>query len=551
MKICLASCNCRYTHSCLALFYVRQEITRHLPAAEVRLHQFTINDPYYETLLALGSEAAHAWLFSVYVWNSDLTRRLAADLQRARPGARIVFGGPQAAVAARGLEGVSVVRGEVEGLGPDFYHDLADGALRPEYTARIPARFDSPYSQEDFGGQLKNRNIYYESTRGCPFACAYCLSAGSRGVRSKDLDTVRRELSLILAARPRSLRFVDRTFNADPLRTLELWRFLAAHGEGTCFHFEIAPDRFTPEMFAFLRTVPAGRFQFEVGIQSTNPVVLTAINRRMDVGTALANVARLAAMDTIHIHADLILGLPDEDEESFARSVNDVFAAGPHYIQMGLLKVLPDTPLAAQARKWGLTACARPPYEILATNQLDHQTLARLYQLGECVEAFYNKRWFRAFFAHIRATGNGFAFFSRLRRHCLEGEFFTRAPTQPLLHSILEAMTHELTDGALLRELLVFDWLRCGHRHLPGGDTAPLRRLRDELWQTMPAACEHYGHKGRNRFFKRTVFHRFSASALTCLGFGRGDRDGVVAFLPEPAPGIIPGGRTLLLEGTG
>jgi len=429
-----------------------------------------------------------------------------------------------------------VVRGEAEGLGPEFYADLRRRSLRPEYRARPASRFASPYTGEDFGGQLKNRNIYYESTRGCPFSCSYCLSSTSLGVRAKDVDTVRRELSPILASRPPSVRFVDRTFNADPERALAIWRFLAGTGGGTCFHFEIAPDRFTPEMFAFLEGVPPGRFQFEIGVQSTTPAALEAINRRMDVESALANIRRLSAMDSIHIHVDLILGLPAEDEGGFRRSFNDVFAAGPHHIQMGLLKILPDTPLAARQKEFGITACARPPHQVLATAWIDHASLARLYRFGECVEAFYNKRWFRAFFRRVRETMEGYAFFSRLLEHCRTSGFFGRAKTQPFLASILMELVDGMEDGALLRELLLFDWLRCGHRFLPGGDAAALRRCRDELWRVMPRRCDLYGPGERNRFFKKGVFYRFSGPVLEAAGLG--GEGGVVAFLPQRAPGV-------------
>lgn len=200
--------------------------------------------------------------------------------------------------------------------------------------------------------------------------------------------------------------------------------FLLEQGRETCFHFEIAPELFTDEMLDFLATVPPGRFQFEIGLQSTNPATLAAINRRNDMARIRANLERLLAGDNIHIHMDLILGLPHETVASFHRSLNEVFAMGPHYIQMGLLKVLPATPISGQVEEFGIVACQGPPYEVVANRWLDHDELADLYWLGECVESFFNNRFFRGFFAYIRRveTDPG-RFFGLLRDRCREEGF--------------------------------------------------------------------------------------------------------------------------------
>ena len=253
MKISLIAFNCRYSHSCLALFYVRNELEKFLPESSVSINQFTINDPYYEALLKIKDYQTEALFFSVYIWNAVYLCRLINDLHSCLPDLPIVLGGPQAPSLREKLSfGPTLVHGQIEGVSQNFYKDLANKNLQSDYFGSSITTFSYPYKQEDFQGQLKNRNIYYESSRGCPFFCSYCLSSISHGVLSKDIEQVKKELSAILKESPKNLRFVDRTFNANPERSLEIWDFLLENADDTCsFHFEIAPDLFTKEMFCF------------------------------------------------------------------------------------------------------------------------------------------------------------------------------------------------------------------------------------------------------------------------------------------------------------
>jgi len=398
----LIAFNGRFIHSCLALFYVRAELERNLPDCQPEIMQYTINDPYYPTLREIGSGEPAALFFSVYIWNSLYIQRLLNDLIKLLPNTPLILGGPQAKALALNLAPevechCTVVTGEIEGVDRSFYRDLEGNRLQREYDCSKVSSFKSPYRQEDFAGPLKNRNIYYESSRGCPFGCTYCLSAVEKGVRHLPLSQVYQEIRDILRHGPKVIRFVDRTFNDLPERALDIWRFLLDQPGETLFHFEMAPDRFTEEMFRVLDQVGPGRFQFELGIQSTNLQTLVAINRKCDPAKLEHNISRLAVLDTIHIHLDIILGLPHEGRASFARSFADVFRLGPHYIQMGLLKILPDTPISRSIEEYGLLVCEDPPYEILANHWLTKVELEDLYWLGECFEAFHNNRFFKSF----------------------------------------------------------------------------------------------------------------------------------------------------------
>ena len=539
MHIRLVGLNARYTHSCLALFCVRSELERCCPLADVEIFQGTVNDGYYETLLRVTEGRPEALFFSAAIWNSEQVRRLVGDCRRLLPQAALVVGGPQAGEIAASLSAgcCTIVRGEIEAVGQGFYDDLLQGRLQPLYAGSFlqlhQRSLAFPYRDEDFVRHLRHRHIYYESSRGCPFSCSYCLSAAERRVWHKDLDQVFAELNEILRHRPRVVRFVDRTFNDNPDRALAIWRFLVPRGGETLFHFEIAPDHFNEEMFDFLAQVPPGMFQFEIGIQSTSEVTLAAIDRRIDPQQACGLVRRLVAAANIHLHVDLILGLPQETGAAFLKSFADVFAMEAHYIQMGLLKLLPDTPIRREAEAYGYLFCTEPPYGVLANRWLTHGELAGLYWFCECVEKFHNNRFFVSLWLYLRHSDEDITgFFQGLLAVCREHDFFQLAATQELMCSLLSRSCAGRADEDLLRDLLRYDWLRCGHRLLPpclaleAGRESP-EATKDRLYQTMPAELDGvYGRGGKNHFFRRAVFLRLSLVAAGALGFA-GSGDGI------------------------
>jgi Protein of unknown function (DUF4080)/Radical SAM superfamily len=533
MHIKLVAINGRFTHSSLALFHLRNELEVYCPDVTTEILQFTLRDPGYELLLRLSKGSPDAIFFSAAIWNSDQVEGLIADLHSLLPSSLLVVGGPQAEVVASNLGPgfCTIVRGAIEAVEEQFYRDLLDDCLQPLYGRsffHIPEKsekFVSPYREEDFSSHLKNRNIYYESSRGCPFSCSYCLSSAENGMVHKDLVQVRCELDLIMAHAPKVLRFVDRTFNDLPTRALSLWQLVLEYDAETLFHFEIAPDRISEEMFTFLATVPPGRFQFEIGIQSTHEPTLAAINRRIDPESARKTVSRLAALDTIHLHADLILGLPWETEESFLQSFADIFGMGPHYIQMGLLKLLPDTAISRDAEKFSYRACQRPPYSVLANQWLDAERLQYLYWFSECVEKFCNNRYFPSLWTYLRRTGEDvIPFFQELLKVSHKQQLFQLAVTQEFLCRILVECLQGRADYDLLLQLLAYDWLRCGHRSLPSCLEPEWkekeRSLRDMLYQRLPGELPGlYVKSERSRFIKQSVFRAFSSDSLQCLGF--------------------------------
>lgn len=544
MHIKLVAINGRFTHSCLALFHLRNELEANCHMVSTEIVQKTIRDPAYEVLLDLSRGQPDAIFFSAAVWNSHFVQELIVDLHLLIPSCQLVVGGPQAEVIGCNLkDGVcTVVRGAIEAVEERFYHDLANQALVPRYGRSFfhltgkNERFLSPYKKEDFETHLKNRNVYYESSRGCPFSCSYCLSSAENGTVHKNLTQIREELDLILSYETRVLRFVDRTFNDQPERALAIWRLVLSYDCKTLFHFEVAPDRISDRMFDFLATVPPGRFQFEIGIQSTNEATLAAINRRIDPEVAHDTVSRLAALDNIHLHADLILGLPYETKESFLRSFNDIFAMAPHYIQMGVLKLLPDTELGNCAEEYGYRACSQPPYTVMASEWLDPECLQDLYWFSECVEKFCNNRYFPSLWRYIRNTETDASdFFMGLLEVARQERLFELAATQELLCRLLMKFIQSREDRDLMQELIIYDWLRCGRRKLPNclvRDGIKERSLKDALYLRLPSEIAGlYSQNGRNRFFKQCVFYKFSGATVRELGYCE-EKASCLVFLP-------------------
>lgn len=549
----LVSINCRFSHSCLAQFYLRNALQENLKGATVLLSQCTINDPYYKTLLEITSQNADVIFISVYIWNHTLVKRLIVDVTASMPAVSVVLGGPQAGSLGRLPGRCTVVQGEIEGISEKFYADLEQNTLQLRYQASAGKKFPSPYTKADYKGPLKNRQLYYESSRGCPFFCSYCLSSLSRGVRHKPLDLVYQEIDEIIASGPMIIKFVDRTFNDNPERALAIWQYLQHHKEVVKCHFEIAPDRFTEEMFTFLSTVDCDHFQFEIGIQSFHGKTLEAVNRQMDRVTTEKNIQRLAEYDTIHLHVDLILGLPYESRQTFRDSFCRVFACRPHYIQLGLLKVLPNTEMAARATEYGLVFCAEPPYEILATRWLDHDEIRDLYEFCECVESFYNNRFFRSLWQYLAdSTESPFDFFYKLLQVCREHDFFHRAATHPFMARILWTFCTNRPDHTITCDLLAYDWLRCGHRKLPDYMHAEHQKeIRNELRQTLPQNFPGvFDYTSRVEFLKQSSYLRLSAHASSVLKLSSADGC-TVAFLPRQTAGVMKHCQCLVVqEGT-
>lgn len=463
MKILLVAINAKYIHSNLAVLslaaYAGEKLGRDKAgwdkgrqgAVDVKIEtvSYTINQPQEQILADIYGRKPDLLLFSCYIWNRRQVGELVADAGKVMPEVDIWLGGPEVSFDAEGaLTELPAVKGVMVGEGEETFYRLAkeyagafggneefrgkpaDPALervggiifrKSDGTIVVsgpPGRVDLAQLPFPYGSmeEFENRIIYYESSRGCPFRCAYCLSAVDRALRYRDLEAVRTELGYFLGKGVPQVKFVDRTFNCDSVRAMEIWRFLRERDNGvTNFHFEIAGDILTEAELTLLRGLRPGQVQLEIGVQSTNEETLREINRPVDIARLRSNVASLRDAGNVHIHLDLIAGLPLEGYESFGRSFDDVFSMRPNQLQLGFLKVLKGTPMEERQERYGIRHTEAPPYEVLETRWISYGELVRLKRIEEMVEIYFNSGQFGgALDVLMERFDSPFAFFETL-----------------------------------------------------------------------------------------------------------------------------------------
>ena len=421
MSTLLLALNAKYIHSNIAVRYLQKYAAPFL-SQPPQILELTINNRMDFILDEIFRRSPDLLLFSTYIWNVDLVRRLAAEYRKLRPDALIGGGGPEVSYESEAFLRQNpafdlIVRGEGE---ETVRHLLAaresglDWTILPGLTVRSgqAVRTNPPRSALDLASlpfpyeadlsdtveQIK----YYESSRGCPFQCQYCLSSIEKGVRAAPLDKVFADLEIFLRAKARQVKFVDRTFNYDAQRALAIWRFLHDHDNGiTNFHFELEAELLTEEQLVFLAKMRPGLFQFEIGVQSANPDTLQAVNRKTDLSRLAEIVKRLRQPRNIHLHLDLIAGLPLENYESFGRSFDTVYRMEPDQLQLGFLKLLKGSGLRQDAGLYGIHYRNEPPYEVLCTDVLPFSDLLRLKDVEEQLERYGNSGRFSASVAYL------------------------------------------------------------------------------------------------------------------------------------------------------
>lgn len=478
-RIVLVAIGAKFIHSSLALKYLSRfednDKKHHLI-----LHDFTINQPVDFILAELFREQPDIICFSCYIWNIEMVKKLTPELKKILPQVLIALGGPEVSYNSEAYlkENPSVdiiMRGEGELTftelldywdSPTKPCDLADiaglsfrqGDTIMTTAARKPldlARLPFPY--EDDSLEEMDKIIYYESSRGCPYNCAYCLSSVEKGVRFVPLEKVYKHLQRFLDAKVRQVKFVDRTFNCNKAHTLAIWRYLAEHDNGvTNFHFELTADLLDEELLDFLRPLRKGLFQFEIGVQSTNPKTIQAIRRTVSFEKVAQVVRRVHEGGNIHQHLDLIAGLPYEDYASFRQSFNDVYALRPEQLQLGFLKVLSGTYLANMAQEWGIIRRDYAPYEVLSTRELPPQDVLKLKSIEEMVETYYNSGKFQHTLRQLVGYAtDAFAFYEGLAAYWQDKKLHYQSHSKIGLCDILYGYGQSLPGFDAIR----FQWL--------------------------------------------------------------------------------------------
>ncbi len=417
MHVVLFALNASYVHTNLAIRCLAEPLLA--AGHQVTMLEYHLKDRKDAVLHALYQANADVYGFSVYIWNRDQILSLAQDLKTLRPQCRIICGGPEVSFAEESFfTRYPFVDEVIRGEGEEVFPRLLNQPPQPHtfHTGTPYADFVHTgihYTQN----HLPNGGIvYYESSRGCPYRCAYCLSAvktlSGEKIRAKSAECTLAQLSEFEAFENiRVIKFVDRTFNFSPQRAVEIWDALRSDKYTKHYHFEICASLLNEAAFAILAKMPAGKIQFEIGVQSTNPKTLEAVDRHDQPQTVLANIRRLYEMGNIHIHTDLIAGLPYEDFARFGQSFDALFG-NCHQLQLGFLKLLPGSPLAAHAPEYAYRAQKDPPYEILENRFLSYEELTRLHAVDRIQDRFVNSgRFARAIRRWMDTEPSAFAAF--------------------------------------------------------------------------------------------------------------------------------------------
>lgn len=409
MKLLLTTLNAKYIHSCLALAYLRSVVADY-DDWETKIREFTINENSEYITAEIYREQPDVLAFSVYIWNVSATLEICREYKKVAPRCFIILGGPEVSYDAlnileendcidciiRGegeeslvevLQSIAETRSKVAIKGISYREGLSiiDNPARELITDLSTIPF--PYKELD---SYNNRILYYETSRGCPYNCSYCLSSTIKGVRFFPMEKVKNDLAGLIDAGVREVKFVDRTFNADVTRAREIMDFIIQRRGNTRFHCEIGADHLSPEFISYLGTIPQDIFKFEIGVQSTHPETLKAVRRKSNWQRLKSNIEKLQSAGNIHLHLDLIAGLPYESFADFAHSFNDVFSLRPDVIQLGFLKLLKGSEIRANAEEHGYIFQDKPPYQLLANHYIKYREIIHLKQMENLLDRYYN-----------------------------------------------------------------------------------------------------------------------------------------------------------------
>lgn len=516
MKILLTGINAKYIHSNPAIYSLRAYSVSRDPklAGNLELAEYTINQKFFDILEDIYRRKPDVIAFSCYIWNWNLVQEITEELGKILPDLPIWLGGPEVSFhPERTLGKMPWITGIMTGEGEQTFYELSrfyqekyrekerentgghipgkESAWEKESLSRIAGLVyrdgerlvptgereltdisTLPFFYEDLS-VFKNRILYYESSRGCPYRCSYCLSSIDKKVRLRDMGLVKKELQFFLDNKVPQVKFIDRTFNCNHEHAMNIWRYILEHDNGvTNFHFEIAADILNEEELELLGRMRPGLVQLEIGVQSTNPDTIREIRRVMDVKKLAEIVKRIRSGKNVHVHLDLIAGLPYEDFASFRRSFNDVYAMKPEQLQLGFLKVLKGSYMEEKVQDYGIACLSRPPYEVLYTNWLPFEDVQRLKKIEEMVEIYYNSNQFTHILPVLMKNFESpFDFFENLADFYEENGYFYNSPSRAYRYQVLLdfAVMADPKGKEFYTELLVYDmYLRENLKSRPG-----------------------------------------------------------------------------------
>lgn len=486
--------NSKYIHTPLAAWYLKANCESE--CNEISILDFTINDNIDVILAAAYKEKGDLYAFSCYIWNIDCVMSIAKSLKKILPGIKIVLGGPEVSYDSKDIMKEHnfidfIIKGEGEvalakliesKLEEIDYYKSVEGLIYKEGNEVLGDEsfnlikdlnlLETPYTNEILMN-MKNRIIYYESSRGCPFSCSYCISSTFDGVRYFSFDRVKEDLLKIMSYDIRQIKFVDRTFNCNKDRAKKIFKFIIENKKDINFHFEVAADLFDDEMIQILSQAPSGLIQFEIGIQTTNVKTLESIDRKTDINKVFKNIKKISSLGNIHLHLDLIAGLPYESYNSFVKSYNDVYNFLPNQLQLGFLKMLKGSKIRREREGFGYKFRDYAPYEILENNFLSYEELQELKGIEDILDKYYNKGKFNKTINYVIKNffSSPFDFYKRFYLFNLKNGFYNKKIAGRELYDILYKFLSEVLPSEILlyaNELLKFDFLSTDNtRNLP------------------------------------------------------------------------------------
>lgn len=505
MKILLVACNAKYIHSNLAVYDLQAYASDY--ADHIVLKEYTINQQKDDIMRDIYLEHPDVVCVSCYIWNLSFVKELMADLIKILPGADFWAGGPEVSYdAEKFLTENSEFKGVMVGEGEETFKELAgyyveknpqdlknmtgicyrDGdQIIHNGWRQIMDLSSIPFIYKDLS-EFKNRIIYYESSRGCPFSCSYCLSSIDKKLRFRDTETVKKELQFFIENKVPQVKFVDRTFNCKHDHAMAIWKYINEHDNGvTNFHFEISADLLREEELQEMSTMRPGLIQLEIGVQSTNPDTIKAIHRTMDFEKLKGIVDRIHGFGNIHQHLDLIAGLPYEDYDSFRNSFNDVYALKPQQLQLGFLKVLKGSHMMEMCREYGIVYKTQEPYEVLSTKWLDYDHVLKLKTVENMVEVYYNSGQFQNTLEYLENFfPDAFSIYERLGSFYMEKGYGDVSHTRMRRYEILLEFLEDVPEISMdqVKDQMVYDlYLRENLKSRPGfaRDQKPFER---QIW---------------------------------------------------------------------
>ncbi|MBQ3514720.1 MAG: B12-binding domain-containing radical SAM protein [Lachnospiraceae bacterium] len=510
MKVILAAINAKYIHSNLALYTLTASTTY-----PVQKKEYTINQLEQEILMDLYREKPDVLAFSVYIWNVSMVVSLSKEIKKLLPGCSIIVGGPEVSYEMETFlkenpqidlilysEGESTfakvveayekgnLKEEIKNIASIAYRE--DGRVVINPTSSLMDMNGIPFVYENMEN-FEHKIIYYESSRGCPFSCSYCLSSIDKKVRFRDMAVVKKELQFFLEHKVPQVKFVDRTFNCNHKHAMEIWEYIQSHDNGiTNFHFEIAADLLTKDELEILKKMRPGLVQLEIGVQSTNEKTIEEINRKMDLDRVKENVEMVRSYKNIHQHLDLIAGLPYEDYETFQTSFNEVYRMKPEQLQLGFLKVLKGSKMYENREVYGLIYQDKAPYEVFCTKWISYDEIIRLKQVEEVLEVYYNSSQFKltlSYLLHFWKTP--FSFYEQLGDFYEKEGYFSKKHTrigyyENLLAFVKKECQNKGIEEKIVEELMIYDlYARENLKTRPsfGKDLSAYKQLYVELFQ--------------------------------------------------------------------